>query len=199
MAFVVFLKYIFFFFFFFCKRRNVRSVSIVILEITRLIWRNPLIPGSFNQSEVWRSQPGFSGDLKPIDIQDRSMTPPGSHLSGERALSCIPWATTGHLHWSSSWTEEWMGMLVVRTMVILLTVVFFWDALTPPFFPPCCAQPQVHLTGPFGVERPYASTLTLFTGGHRSTSMCRGWLQFKSRLLQKTSKQTKQNKKTKRN
>lgn len=86
-----------------------------------------------------------------------------------------------------------MGMLVVRTMGILLTVVLSSDALTLPFLPPCWDQLQVHLGGAFGAERPYASVLTLLTGGHGSTSMCR-WLQFKSKLSQNKTKQKNNNK-----
>lgn len=114
----------------YCKLRSVGSVPIVSLRITNLVWRNPLNPDSFNHNKVWRSHPGFSGDLEPVDIQGQSVTPPGSHLSGHRGLNCIP-SATGHLCWSSSWTEKWMGMLMMKTMGMLLTVVFFLHALTP--------------------------------------------------------------------
>lgn len=59
-----------------------------------------------------------------------------------------------------------MGMLVARTMGIVPTVVFFSDALSPPFLPSCCVLAQVHLSGPFGAERLYATIVTLLTKGH---------------------------------
>lgn len=57
-----------------------------------------------------------------------------------------------------------MGMLVVKTMGIVPTVVFFLDALSPPFLPSCCVLAQVHLSGPFGAERPYAQPLSVEGG-----------------------------------
>lgn len=56
-----------------------------------------------------------------------------------------------------------MGMLVARTMGTVPTVVFFSDALSPPFLPSRCVLAQVHLSGPFGAERLYATIVTLST------------------------------------
>lgn len=50
-----------------------------------------MILDSLNHSKVWRSHPRPPPwDLESFDFQDQSVTPRGSHLSGESSLSCIP-------------------------------------------------------------------------------------------------------------
>lgn len=62
-----------------------------------------------------------------------------------------------------------MGMLAVKTIGIVPTVVFFSNALSPPFLPSCCVLAQVHLS-----ERPHDSVLnTHISWRHCLSSMCR--------------------------
>lgn len=64
-----------------------------------------------------------------LTSRDNSVTPPGSHLSEESSLSCVP-SATGHFYCSSSsWVGSEWECLRMTTMDAVLTVVFFMSSL----------------------------------------------------------------------